>query len=134
MRKFKFSKSSLDNLKGVNLHLVRVVSRALEITTIDFWVKDGLRTLQEQIAYKKKGTSKVTTTGRHLTGHAVDLHPVVDGHILLDKDIPSIYFDKIADAMFQAAKELDIKIVWGGNWISIVDKYHFELDRNKYPA
>jgi hypothetical protein len=33
-----------------------------------------------------------------------------------------------------AAEELDIPIQWGGNWKSIVDKPHYELDRVFYPA
>lgn len=134
MPKFRFSQSSLNNLKGVHPYLVRAVYRALELTTVDFWVKDGVRTLAEQMEYKKKGTSKVTTTGRHLTGHAVDLHPVIDGHRLLDDHIPPVYFDKIAEAMFAAAKEFDIAIIWGGHWKDPIDKYHFELDKHKYPA
>ncbi len=35
-------------LRGVDLDLVRVVERAIQITTQDFSVHDGLRTLDEQ--------------------------------------------------------------------------------------
>jgi peptidoglycan LD-endopeptidase CwlK len=35
--------------------------------------------------------------------------------------------------MKQAAEELDVAIVWGGDWKSFPDGPHFELDRKAYP-
>ena len=43
-------------------------------------------------------------------------------------------FEKMAKAMKKAAKELDISIVWGGDWKNFYDAPHFELDRKDYPA
>ena len=41
---FAFSKRSVSNLAGVHPDLVRVVRRAIQITTVDFTVTEGLRT------------------------------------------------------------------------------------------
>jgi peptidoglycan L-alanyl-D-glutamate endopeptidase CwlK len=43
-------------------------------------------------------------------------------------------FETMAEAMKDAAEELDISIVWGGDWKSFYDAPHFELDRKVYPA
>ena len=41
---------------------------------------------------------------------------------------------KFGDAMKAAAKELDIKIVWGGDWKKFPDGPHFQLDWKAYPC
>lgn len=127
--KFRFSKRSLDNLKAVHPDLVAVVKRALEITEVDFGVTEGVRTIERQRQLYNAGASK-TLNSRHLTGHAVDLAAYVGGR--LSWDWPLYY--KIAAAMKEAAKELNIPIVWGGDWITFKDGPHFELSRKEYPA
>jgi peptidoglycan LD-endopeptidase CwlK len=117
-----------DRLKGVNPDLVAVVNLAHQISEVDFAVIEGLRTRDRQTQLVAKGASK-TMNSRHLTGHAVDLAPVIDGEIRWDW--PPFY--KINDAMQEAANRLGIAIVWGGSWISFKDGPHFELDRKVYP-
>ncbi|WP_439242469.1 M15 family metallopeptidase [Lonepinella sp. BR2474] len=126
MSKFRFSKRSENNLKGVHEDLVRVVRRALTLTEQDFMVICGLRTFEEQKEMVAKGTSK-TLNSRHLTGHAVDLVPYPVDWNDWSK------FAQIAKAMKQAAKDLKVQIVWGGDWKSFKDGPHFELDRKTYP-
>lgn len=108
---FTFSQRSLDNLKGVNADLVKVVHRALEISRVDFMVIEGVRTKKRQAELVKSGASK-TMNSRHLTGHAVDIVPVIDGKISWDF---SNYYP-IAEAMATAAKELGVRVRWGGSW------------------
>ena len=36
-------------------------------------------------------------------------------------------FEDLAALMFQVAEEMDVKLIWGGNWKTLVDKCHFEL-------
>ena len=69
---FILSRRSLKNLEGVHADLVRVVERALEITSVDFVVTEGLRSVERQEQLVKSGASK-TRRSRHLTGHAVDV-------------------------------------------------------------
>lgn len=121
---FKFSQRSLDNMKGVHPDLVKVVHRALELTPVDFVVIEGLRSRQRQEELFRKGFSK-TLNSRHLTGHAVDIVPLpVDW-----KNIEP--FRRLAQAMKAAASELDVPIVWGGDWKGW-DNPHYELDRKTY--
>jgi peptidoglycan L-alanyl-D-glutamate endopeptidase CwlK len=42
-------------------------------------------------------------------------------------------YDVLAVAMKQAAKDLGVSIVWGGDWVTFKDGPHFELDRKVYP-
>ena len=125
---FNFSKRSLKNLEGVRPELVKVVRRALEISQVDFTVIEGVRTLGRQRALVKGGASR-TMRSRHLTGHAVDLAPYVNGNIRWDWPL----FYPIAKAMKQAAKELNVKIRWGGDWKRFRDGPHFQLQWKHYP-
>ena len=120
---YVLSQRSKDRLKGVNPDLVKVVERAIQISEIDFMVIEGVRTLEKQKENVKKGVSK-TLNSRHLTGDAVDLGPLVN------KDIPWkdwSKFELVAKAMKQAAKELGVKIEWGGDWKSFPDGPHFQV-------
>ena len=123
---YKLGTRSLQNLSGVNPDMVAVVSKAIEITEVDFTVIEGIRNINRQRELVKAGKS-TTLNSRHLTGHAVDMVPYpVDW-----EDIGR--FELMAEAMKEAAEELDIPIVWGGDWKSFYDAPHFELDRKKYP-
>lgn len=113
---FTFSKRSRQNLSGVHPDLCRVVKRALELSTVDFMVIEGRRTVQRQRELYNQGRTTpgpvVTWTMRspHLTGHAVDLLPAP-----YDWKDPK-NFDAVARAMFAAADELGVKIRWGADW------------------
>lgn len=124
----KLSARSLELLKGVHPDLIRVVKRAIEVTEVDFRVLEGLRTYARQQRLLAAGAT-TTLKSRHLTGHAVDLGALVDGKIRWDWPL----YHKIADAMKQASKELDIPIEWGGDWLSFKDGPHFQLPWAKYP-
>lgn len=113
-KNFVFSDTSIKRLSGVNDNLVRVVKRALQITTQDFAVLEGLRTKERQAELVRKGASQ-TMNSRHLTGNAVDLVPIVNGKVSWDWK----YFYPIAEAMREAAKELGVNVRWGGSWESL---------------
>lgn len=119
---FKLSQRSLDRLKGVDEDLVSVVKRAIEITTVDFAVIEGLRTPERQKELMEKGFSQ-TLLSKHLVGRAVDLGAWVDNTVSWEK---APYLE-IAKAMKQAAKELNVSIRWGGDFKSFFDGPHFEL-------
>ena len=125
---FKLSQKSLDRLVGVNPDLIRVVKRAIELSPIDFAVVQGVRTQDEQNALYEQGRTKpgkiVTWTkdSKHVGGKAVDLCPFP-----IDWE-DTVKFDKIAVAMLQAAKELGVKITWGGSWVKSKDRPHFQIE------
>ncbi|WP_447886976.1 M15 family metallopeptidase [Serratia fonticola] len=106
---FRFSLRSEGNLKGVNQALVAVVRRALEITTVDFIVIEGVRTVAQQRENVNKGVSK-TMDSRHLTGHAVDLLPVGADWNDYKCWLP------VLDAMHQAGKDLGVNLRFGITW------------------
>lgn len=125
---FALSSRSEHALKGVNHDLVRVVRRAITLTNVDFVVTEGLRTPERQAELVKAGASK-TLNSRHITGHAVDLAPIIAGQVRWDWPP----FHELARAMKQAAAAEGVAIVWGGSWTRFRDGPHFELDRKAYP-
>ena len=128
MNNFRLSRRSLERMQGVHPDLVKVVLLAIELTEVDFGVTEGLRTIERQREYVARGASK-TMNSRHLTGHAVDLVAYIGAEVRWDWPL----YHKIADAMKRAAKELNVPIVWGGDWTSFKDGPHFELNRKSYP-
>lgn len=113
---FTLGRASLANLSGVHPDLVRVAHRAIELTTQDFGVFEGLRSAARQAEYLKRGVTK-TMKSKHLRqadgfGHAVDLVPYIDGSLRWEWG--AIY--PIAAAMQRAAQELGVTLTWGGVW------------------
>ncbi len=128
---FVLGKRSRKNLKGVNEKLIAVVRRAIEITEQDFTVLEGKRSRKRQLWLKRNGYSW-TLKSKHLTGRAVDLAPwvIVNGKGRVDwQDLKK--FERIKNAMFQAADELNVNIRWGGDW-NCNGNYHDEIRRGVY--
>lgn len=125
---FTLSVRSKQRLEGVHPDLVRVIEKALTLSQIDFAVVEGLRTKARQAELMAAGASK-TMNSRHITGHAVDVAPVIGGKIRWDWPL----FNELATAFKLAASQENVPIVWGGDWVSFKDGPHFELDRRKYP-
>jgi hypothetical protein len=125
---FVLSDVSKRRLVGVHPDLVRVVEQAIKLTAQDFRVIEGLRTKERQRYLVDKGASK-TMNSRHITGHAVDLAPIVNGAVSWDWK----HFYPIAEAMKQAARIVVVPVEWGGDWEKFRDGPHWQLPRGKYP-
>ncbi len=125
---YKLGSRSLDRLNDVHPDLVKVIKRAIEITPVDFTVLEGRRSRARQKKLVSSGASK-TMNSRHLTGHAVDIAPYIDGAV--SWAWPHYY--PLAKAVKQAAKELGVSIKWGGDWIRFKDGPHWQLTWRKYP-
>lgn len=125
---FRLSTRSRTRLKGVHPALVAVVEAALARSSIDFMVTEGLRTPERQAVLVKAGASR-TQRSRHLTGHAVDVAALIDGQVRWDWPL----YGRIAEAFKSAGAELKTPIIWGGDWTSLRDGPHFELDRRVFP-
>lgn len=115
-------------LKGVHPDLVAVVEAALARSPVPFIVTEGVRTPERQAALVRVGASR-TLKSRHLTGHAVDVAAIVDGRIRWDWPL----YARIAEAFKAAALGRKTPIVWGGDWKTLRDGPHFELDRKVFP-
>ena len=118
----------MSRLDGVHADLVRVVKRAAATSNIDFTVLEGLRTLERQKTLVARGASK-TMKSRHLTGHAVDLAPFVDGQVVWAWPL----YHKLAVIVKAAAKDENVPIEWGGDWRSFKDGPHWQLPWGTYP-
>lgn len=129
MSRYRLGSRSKTRLEGIHPDLKKVVERAIALTDVDFTVLEGIRSKRRQRQLFNKGASK-TMNSRHLTGHAVDLGAWVGGTV--SWDWPLYY--KIADAMKQAAEELDVPLEWGGDWRSFKDGPHYQLPWKTHPA
>lgn len=125
---FPLSPKSRERLKGVHADLMKVVERAIAITPLEFVVLEGLRTLERQKQLLAQGRSQ-TLNSRHLTGHAVDIAPVENGQPIWDWPA----YNRLAEFIKQAARDVDIPIEWGGDWTSFRDGPHWQLPVAKYP-
>lgn len=132
------SQNSLAKLVGVDPRMVNVVKRAIVLTTQDFMVGEGVRTLQRQYelyaqgrtvaqlraagvpasVLAQPGKKQVTWTLKsnhfadpktHL-GNAVDLIAYPVDYADISK------YRAIKDAMFAAAQEQGTQLRWGGDW------------------
>ena len=108
---FKLSSRSLKKLEGVNEDLVNVVLEAIKLTTVDFGVTYGLRTLEQQKELYEAGRSQ-TMKSKHLDGRAVDVVAYFGSDISWELNI----YDDICDAFAEAARRVSIPIKWGAAW------------------
>ena len=124
-----FSKTSLKRLDGVDHRLqdlaYRVVLEHHDCTIPEY---GGKRTEEEQISLVAKGASK-TMKSKHLEGLAIDLVPYpIDWN-----NTKRFYY--FAGIVMAVAREMGLKIRWGGDWDrdddlddqSFNDLVHFEL-------
>jgi peptidoglycan L-alanyl-D-glutamate endopeptidase CwlK len=119
---------SLSRLQGVHPDLVRVVKKAAAMSDLDFTVLEGLRTLERQKELMANGATK-TMNSRHLTGHAVDLAPMIGGKISWDWPL----YNRLAKIVKAAAAAEKVSITWGGDWRTFKDGPHWELPWKQYP-
>lgn len=123
---YGFGDRSRKNLEGVHPKMVDVAERAIELSDVDFFVNEGVRTMERQKSLYAQGRTKPgpkvtwTLNSNHFKnprtgyGHAIDVYP----HPY--KDTESKAFKekqrKIAGFFFKAAAELNIPIRWGADW------------------
>ena len=135
---------SLSRLEGVHPDLVRVVKKAAALSSLDFTVLEGLRTVDRQKQLMKQGATR-TMNSRHITGHAVDLAPMIAGSVRWDWPL----YLQLAEIVRSASVSENVPIRWGGTWKllsaingpitakvlsrSFPDGPHFELPRANYP-
>ena len=120
--------TSLSRLTGVHPDLVKVVKLAISRSDLDFTVLEGMRSVERQRQLLAKGATK-TMNSRHLTGHAVDLAPVIDGAVSWDWPL----YHRLAKTVKAAAAELGVPLTWGGDWVRFRDGPHWELSWKAYP-
>ncbi len=130
MSTFQLSQRSLDRLVGVHPDLAEIVQLAIQRTTVDFTVVEGVRTLERQREYVARGASQ-TMASYHLPqadglSHAVDLAPLIDGVIPWSNWQA---FAGLAQVVKACAAELGVPVEWGGDWKTLKDGPHFQIPR-----
>lgn len=124
---YYFGLRSESNLMGVHPDLKKLMEKAIADSPHDFAITEGLRTLErQQQLFEEKKTQ--TLNSRHLTGHAVDIAVKIEGKVTWEFS----YYKSVADHVKKVAEEMNISIVWGGDWKSFKDGPHFELDKKIY--
>lgn len=146
-----FTPKSLAEMATVHADLRRVVMRARSWSRIPFEASQGARTIEQQRQYFQEGKSKVNpdayatkdalyAAAKHVVGPGAPLSRAVD---LFVPGQEGGSYDKnalcyLAGVMEAAARSIDIKIRWGGDWDkdgillekgSFIDAPHFELDQ-----
>lgn len=146
---FLFSAHSKALLATVKPELQAVAVAALGLSTVDFAIVQGNRTLDEQrqlfgegrtaaeclaagvpAAFAKPDAQKVTWTLRsnHLNGDAIDVCPVVNGALEWDNDGSKGLWPQIAATFKAASVKTGIRIYWGGDWSGKTkDRPHISL-------
>ena len=126
----ELTRRSEQRLATVHPDLQRVVRRAAKLTTLDFNVSEGVRTLEKQRQYIAAGASQ-TMNSRHLTGHAVDLAAIINGQARWDWPL----YHTLASIMKLAAEIENVPLEWGGDWKGrFRDGPHFQLPWKDYPV
>lgn len=139
---YELGKRSIEVLRGVRYTLRAVVYSAIQSTTVDFTVLEGLRSSERQLelwlskASKLNGIPKGETrdgyngTGvsSHQFGEAVDLGAYVAGSVRWDWNL---YF-RIARAVRKAAIEKGTPIIWGGVWDRTLNSISGDLEEEMH--
>lgn len=131
---FAFSQRSLNALATVHDDLAKIAHSALRISPYDFTVTEGVRSAARQRQLKAQGVSQ-TLRSKHLDeadgildgkGLALDFYPYFNGRVQTQAEWK--YFERIAQAFKAAAHVHGKRITWGGDWVSLRDGPHIQLE------
>ena len=133
---FTLTTRDRQRLVGVHTQLIRVVETAAAQADIPrFTVLEGLRSKERQLELVQAGASW-TLKSRHLTGHAVDLAPLIQQGTG-GRPAPSWHWPHYrprAAIIKEIAAGLQVTLDWGGDWRKHPDGPHWQLNWKAYPA
>lgn len=139
---YKLGTRSKENLVGIHPNLVKIIESAIINSPCDFTITEGVRTTKRQQelyaqgrtvkgiivtnkdGIKSKSNHQVKSDGY---GYAVDLYPFFLGQVQINHKDTIKKLKDISNHIKKTAKDLNIKIIWGGDWKSPYDPPHFEL-------
>ncbi len=149
-KKYVLSDASIEKMKGVHPKLIELMKKAISNSPYDFKVVQGLRTAEYQNSLYQQGRTK---PGKIVTkldgynrksnhqakadgyGHAVDIavcgHYDQNGNYVKYTTDAEMFDNKklveISGHVKAVAKEMEMEIVWGGDWKTLYDTPHYEL-------
>ena len=106
---FWLSEECEAKLDRINPKLAECVRKAQAISDTQIMVLEGRRSEMHEHLFNK-GAVQNPTGSPYLYGYAVGLAPVLNGRISLEAEP----FDDVAQCMIICAKELGIRLIWGG--------------------
>ena len=129
--------TSKERLATCHEDLQQVINRAIRISSVDFGVAEGHRSIERQQELFNAGKSKINgidTKGKHnyVPSQAVDIYGWVNGHINYDTNVLCY----LAGVILTCGELIGVKLRWGGNWDmdgviitdqSFDDLVHFEI-------
>ena len=122
--RFLFSQTSLERLGTCDQRLQHLMLAALALSPFDFTIICGHRDQAAQDAACAAGKSKTpwpTSKHNHTPSLAVDIAPFpIDWN-------DTARFRKLADHVLATAKQMGIRVRWGGTF-KFADLDHFELE------
>lgn len=136
---FKLSRSSKKNIKDIDKRLIKLVTRVLKKSEIDFGIPGygGKRSAQEQnnLFHKRPSVTQIDgfkRTSYHQTGKAFDIF-VYDEHGACwdckEKyvSLSNLFKEEFLLMQNECIFEEEEKLQWGGDWIRFKDLPHFQL-------
>ena len=121
---FFLSERSMNNLKGVNKDLVKVIQTAIVNSPYDFVVTEGIRSAAKQAEMLRTKKSQVRHS-KHQDGLAVDIMAYDEnGKGTWDMR----YYEAIAAHIQEVARLEGADITWGGSWTTLKDGVHFQIE------
>tara|TARA_R100001480_G_scaffold29739_2_gene40530 strand:- start:485 stop:919 length:435 start_codon:yes stop_codon:yes gene_type:complete len=139
----KFSNKSKEKLETCHMDLQKIFNRVIEITSVDFGISEGYRTVERQKKLFDQGKSKIdgiNKKGKHNynPSQAVDIYAYYDGKARYDLSHMSYLAGLVMAVGYEMYAGLYVshKVRWGGNWdgdgkILIDQRFddtpHFEL-------
>lgn len=98
-------------LVGVDARLVQLAERLADVSPIQFKITEGVRTKRRQHRlYAEKKTK--TLRSKHLTGHAIDVAPVVQGKVSWEWK----HFTPLIRTAKQVAADMGLAMKFGYDW------------------
>lgn len=136
---FVFDARSIELLAKTDNRLATVMYMAIGRTKAPFRIVQSARTIEQQRAYFQAGNSRVNPDkydtlaelyrkAKHITGPWMPLSRAVD--VCMSGRDP---YDKkalrtLAELVKQCAAEAKVAIRWGGDFTTIMDMPHFEVE------
>lgn len=118
----------LERLKGINPILIDILLEASKTSPVPFGIPrdGGLRTAERQNYLYKKHRSKCdgyVKKSYHQSGNAFDIYAIKDGRPSWNKEL----LTEIAEHILKVAKDMNVKLTWGGHFKNFVDIPHYQI-------
>ena len=124
LKGFFLSERSLNNLKGVNKDLAKVMKIAIVNSPYDFVITEGVRSAERQAEMLRTKKSRVRHS-KHQDGFAVDIMAYDENG---KGTWEHTYYEAINTHIQEIANLEGVTITWGGTWTTLVDAVHFQIE------